>query len=244
MGSYADSLLTDGETVLRREHQHWLSLFLESRLSVLLWGLGLLALVFVAWRNVGDGVDNTISIGALVIILAGVAFFIFRWWNWKTDEYVITNRRLLKVTGIINKRSADSNLEKINDAVLEVNLVGRLLDYGDLDILTAADVSVDRYRMLHHAKTFKKEMMSAKHALEYGMDVRPTPPLRAQPSAATFAPPPPSTPVPPPDAHTTQRADSPDEVARSLARLASLRDTGAITAEDYEAKKQELLSRL
>lgn len=245
MGSYADSLLTDGEVVLRREHQHWLSLFLESRLSVLLWALGLLALLFVFWRNMHDGLDAVVSWGALVLILLGVAFFLYRWWHWRTDEYVITNRRLLKVTGIINKRSADSNLEKINDAVLEVNLVGRLLDFGDLDILTAAEVSVDRYRMLNHAKRFKKEMMSAKHALEYGLDARPTPPLRAQPSAATFAPPPPPVPVQaPPDARASQRADSPDEVARSLARLAALRDSGAITTDDYEAKKQELLGRL
>lgn len=244
MGSYADSLLTDGEVVLRREHQHWLSLFIESRLSLLLWGLGILSLLFVFWRNQRDGLDNVVSIGGLVLILLGVAFFIYRWWHWRTDEYVITNRRLLKVTGIINKRSADSNLEKINDAVLEINLVGRLLDYGDLDILTASDVAVDRYRMLNHARTFKKELMSAKHALEYGLDVRPTPPLRAQPSAGTFSPPPPPAPVPPPDAYATPKADSPDEVARSLARLAALRDSGAITAADYEAKKQELLSRL
>lgn len=244
MGSYADSLLTDGEVVLRREHQHWLSLFIESRLSLLLWGLGILSLLFVFWRNQRDGLDNVVSIGGLVLILLGVAFFIYRWWHWRTDEYVITNRRLLKVTGIINKRSADSNLEKINDAVLEINLVGRLLDYGDLDILTASDVAVDRYRMLNHARTFKKELMSAKHALEYGLDVRPTPPLRAQPGAGTFSPPPPPAPVPPPDAYATPKADSPDEVARSLARLAALRDSGAITAADYEAKKQELLSRL
>lgn len=244
MGSYADSLLTDGEVVLRREHQHWLSLFLESRLSVLLWFLGLLGLLFVFWRNQRDGLDTTVSWGALVLIVLGVAFFIYRWWHWRTDEYVITNRRLLKVEGIINKRSADSNLEKINDAVLEVNLVGRLLDYGDLDILTAAEVTVDKYRMLNHAKTFKKEMMSAKHALEYGLDARPTPPLRAQPSAATFAPPPAPVPVQAPDARQTPKADSPDEIAQSLARLAALRDTGAISPADYEAKKQELLSRL
>ncbi len=244
MGSYADSLLTDGEVVLRREHQHWLSLFLESRLSILLWGLGLVGLLFVFWRHQNDGLDATVSWGALALILAGVAFFLFRWWHWRTDEYVLTNRRLLKVEGIINKRSADSNLEKINDAVLEVNLIGRLLDYGDLDILTAAEVTVDKYRMLRHAKTFKKEMMSAKHALEYGLDSRPTPPLRSQPPTSTFTPPPPPTPVQPPDSYATPRADSPDEVARSLARLAALRDSGAITSEDYETKKQELLGRL
>ena len=40
-----------------------------------------------------------------------------------------------------------------------------------------------------------------------------------------------------------QRAD-PDEVTRTLANLADLRDRGAITPEEYEAKKADLLSRL
>ena len=36
----------------------------------------------------------------------------------------------------------------------------------------------------------------------------------------------------------------PDEVTRTLASLADLRDRGAITPEEYEAKKADLLSRL
>ncbi len=35
-----------------------------------------------------------------------------------------------------------------------------------------------------------------------------------------------------------------DEVTRTLAQLADLRDRGAISPEEYEAKKAELLSRL
>jgi hypothetical protein len=34
------------------------------------------------------------------------------------------------------------------------------------------------------------------------------------------------------------------EVTQTLARLADLRDRGAITAEEYEEKKDELLGRL
>ena len=41
------------------------------------------------------------------------------YWRWLSQDYLITNRRVVKVEGIINKRSADSSLEKINDAVLE-----------------------------------------------------------------------------------------------------------------------------
>ncbi len=39
-------------------------------------------------------------------------------------------------------------------------------------------------------------------------------------------------------------ADTPDEVTETLHRLADLRDRGAISAAEYEAKKAELLGRL
>jgi hypothetical protein len=37
---------------------------------------------------------------------------------------------------------------------------------------------------------------------------------------------------------------NPDEVTRTLANLADLRDRGAISPEEYEAKKTDLLGRL
>jgi hypothetical protein len=237
MGTYADSLLTKGEVVLRREKQHWLSLFLESRLSILLWGIAIVLLIIVVWRGRSDDISNGLSIGALAVIVAGLLFFAWRWWHWTTDEYIITNRRLLKVEGIVNKRSADSNLEKINDAILDENFLGRILDYGDLDILTAAEVAVDKYRMLNHAKSFKKEMLTAKHALEDGhsySDVA-SPPLMASVAAAA--------PAAASQGHSGQ-AETPEEVTQALVQLATLRDSGAITPADYEAKKQELLGRL
>ncbi len=237
MGTYADSLLTQGEVVLRREKKHWLSLFLESRLSILLWGIAILLLLAVLVGKLKGTLSDGLSLGSIVLIVAGLLFFAWRWWHWTTDEYIITTRRLLKVDGIVNKHSADSNLEKINDAILDENFLGRILDYGDLDILTAAEVAVDKYRMLNHAKAFKKQMLTAKHALEDGhsySDVA-SPPLQASgvPPAAR-----------PADPHLTQRADTPDEVTEALVQLATLRDSGAITAADYEAKKQELLGRL
>ena len=39
-------------------------------------------------------------------------------------------------------------------------------------------------------------------------------------------------------------SDASLDVTQTLARLADLRDSGAITTEEYEAKKQELLGRL
>lgn len=251
MGSYAETLLAPNEVVVHRSRQHWLSLILDSRLAIVLWAIVIGALI-VSWIGRFDGmIAQALLALEGIAFVAGVLVVLWRWWNWRTEEYLITNRRLLKVSGIINKRSGDSSLEKINDAILEENLIGRLLDYGDLDILTAADIAVDRYRMLDKAKDFKKKMLEAKHNLESGVgyaDVsRPVAPALAFQSTpvqpgSPLAPPPAAPPVAP--APLADPIDTPEEVTAALARLADLRDKGAITSGEYEVKKRELLGRL
>jgi hypothetical protein len=260
MGTYADTLLTSGESVLLRQRQHWLALLLDSRVALALWVIAGALLLILLVFNVSGTAGQVLGYLVLITVAAGLVVLAYRWWKWRTEEYLVTTRRLLKVSGIINKRSADSSLEKINDAILEENLIGRMLGYGDLDILTAADVAIDRYRMLNRAKDFKKRMLAAKHALETGEEYRE---VRAAPPPQRMAPPPaavPPAPAPaaapvgtapvsvppsaPPPTRVVDRADTPDEVASTLANLAQLRDSGAISATEYEAKKQELLGRL
>ena len=258
---YADTLLTEGETVVLRTRQHWLALLSRARNALLLWLAAIVLLVLVAWFNVSPGASrDIISAVALVLIALGLLIFIFRLWQWWAQDYMVTNRRLLKVTGILNKRSADSSLEKINDAILSQSVWGRMLNFGDLEILTAADQAVDRYHMLSGPKEFKKTMLTQKHSLEtefmYGRP--PSPPLRATDQAYSPPPPAPSAPVAPMPAPAPEPvaeasapahganadADESREVTETLARLADLRDQGAITAEEYEQKKDELLGRL
>jgi hypothetical protein len=231
---YADRLLSEGEDVVLRTRQHWLALVVKEIYPVLLFIAGLV-LLFLS-QNVSGTVHDIVGyivIGALVI---AVLWFLKAYITWYSEDYLVTNRRVIKVEGIINKRSADSSLEKINDAVLEQDLLGRMLNYGDLDILTAADVAVDRYRMLNRAPEFKRQMLNQKHDLE-GEFSRPLPgpPLRSAPAAS----PPPAAPPPP-----ARREMSADEVTRALAGLADLRDRGAISPQEFEAKKADLLARL
>src|SRR5687768_5298333 len=184
MARYADSLLTEGEVIVLRTRQHWLALIGRARAGVALFVGGLLLLFLIAYFNVAPGTTRDILSGVALIMLAlGVIVFLYRFWIWWAQDYMITNRRLLKVTGVLNKRSADSSLEKINDAVLAQPLLGRMLNYGDLEILTAADQANDLYHMLKDPKNFKKVMLTQKHNLEtefsYASSPPPSPPLRA-----------------------------------------------------------------
>ena len=117
-----------------------------------------------------------------------------RWWWWRTQEFLVTNRRLVLAWGVLNKSSSDSSLEKINDAQLEITVVGRLLDYGTLKVLTAAPMAGSDYLdRLWRAKDFKKVIMTAKHELEtggFGADIamsRTAPPVATAPAAVAAA---------------------------------------------------------
>jgi hypothetical protein len=80
-------------------------------------------------------------------------------------------------------------------------------------------------------------MLDAKHELELELSgARPLP----SPAIRTGAPPP----AAPPPLRSEAGSMAADDVTRTLASLADLRDRGAISAEEYEAKKAELLRRL
>ena len=101
--------------------------------------------------------------------------------------------------------------------------------------------------MLRRVIAFKIEILNQKHELELE-PLRPTvsPPLRATPAAAPM-PAPPAAPEPAPMAPsptTAPRTMTPAELTQTLAGLADLRDRGAITPEEFEAKKADLLGRL
>jgi len=280
--AYVDDLLTEGEHIVLRSRQHWFALVIRARNAFLLWLIGLLIIAAILWfRELqGEAARNILSIASSILIVIGVAIFLYRAWQYLSQDYVVTNRRLLKVTGIITKRSADSSLEKINDAILTQTILGRAMNYGNLEILTAADQAVDKYYMLRSPIEFKKAILSEKHNLEmsFAYQAPPSPPLRAaapEPMIPTTPPPaaaPPPPPPPPPvaaapeaapgasasmDAAATgsataaaaasEAADNRDEsekVTETLSRLADLRDEGAISPEEYEQKKDELLGRL
>jgi hypothetical protein len=253
--SYADTLLAGGEHITLRVRQHWLAIVLEARYGILAIVGALLLLIF------GSGLDPTgfsgtfrqlVGLLTLALFAFGLAQVALMIANWMTEEYIVTNRRVLKVDGLLNKHSADSSLEKINDAVLDQNLFGRIFHYGDLDILTASNEHVDKYRMLAGAVSFKIEMLNQKHELEVEQ-MRPliTPPLRTTPPAPAMTvettmskPAPPAAPGSAGAAAPQGRTMTPAEVTQTLAGLADLRDRGAITPQEFEAKKADLLGRL
>ena len=223
--SYAQSLLAKDEQILYGARQHWLAPISDS-LKPFVLVLVSLVLFFAELKVSPTGTVSTawLAISAIVL-LVGLVWIGIIMFTWRAQEYLITNRRVIKVEGMLDKKSGDSSLEKINDALLTQGILARILHYGDLEVLTANEEAIDRYVMLAHVVDFKKAMLNAKNQLEDGF---------RQPAGAvrTVA------------AAPAAGSGNADDVTGTLAKLADLRDKGAITPAEYEAKKAELLGRL
>ena len=198
--SYADWLLSTGERIELRERQHWFILVWAGRWAIFAI-IGALILVFLAigLETAGSRARSGRSRASIFVVLlvGGIASFVWEALRYRHQEYVITNRRVMQVGGVINKHSTDSSLEKINDAALSQSLFGRMFGFGDLDVLTASESGIERFRMIQDPIAFKRAMLDAKHEYELDMSRGPvpvSPPLRAAPEA-----PPEQSPEPVPD---------------------------------------------
>jgi hypothetical protein len=178
----------------------------------------------------------------LVLVVGGLLSLGWQVLRWQNEEFVVTSRRVLQTEGVVNKRVVDSSLEKINDAILSESIFGRVFGFGDLEILTASESGISLFRMLPEPDQFKRAMLDAKHDLE--MELSGARPLPSPAIRAPMPPPPPAPAEPAAPPPPVQSSMSADDVTRTLASLADLRDRGAISAEDYDAKKADLLKRL
>jgi uncharacterized membrane protein YdbT with pleckstrin-like domain len=104
-----------------------------------------------AWIGVG-----LLAVGALVALPAIL--------RWVTEVYLVTDRRVIRVEGVLRKQVLDSGLAKVNDVRLTQTVPGRLLGYGTLEIITASESGINRLEFLPRPMEFKKAMMAATEA--------------------------------------------------------------------------------
>jgi len=173
------------------------------------------------------GLVDLIAVGLFV---AGIGWIVYNVVAWRTAEFAVTNMRILREEGLVSRRSSTTLLSSLSDVRTRIGFVGQRLDYGDVILLTqSGSAGEDRFLSITAPEAFRRAVMDQKMAqASPGGAV----PLAVPVSAAV--------PVAAPAGPATSSLDD----AETLKRLADLRDSGAITAEEYDAKKAEILARM
>jgi membrane protein YdbS with pleckstrin-like domain len=214
--SYAEKNLAPGESIVYRARYHWI--YYRTALALLL-----VSLVFgLWWRLAGNSLGSPGSAAvfrnlALLFLGAAAAAFVVRRIRNSADEFVVTNRRVMRKVGIFAREAEHAPIEKIQDVTLDQGVTARLLGYGTVILETASERGRIVFPDIARPEAFRNAIWGQ----------------------STVAAPPPAAP-----AVATPAAAAGPPAAQRLAELEDLRTRGLLSTEEYARKREEILKSL
>jgi hypothetical protein len=220
---YLQSMLGKGEEVVFETRQHWFvllrNIFVEGVAII-----SILILFTVLNTYVTDPTVKNLLPFLLFLILVPLVSLLVDFFQWYNRKYIVTNWRVIQLSGVINKDVMDSSLEKVNDVKLRQSFFGRIFNFGSVEILTASELAVNKFNTIGGPIYFKTTIINAKEQLEREGSQRM---YRPEPKMAVPAP--------------TPAAAG---ISGSLSQMEELRRQGVLTEEEFKRIKESLISKL
>jgi uncharacterized membrane protein YdbT with pleckstrin-like domain len=208
--------LQEGEQILHRARPSRVPLVPPLTLAAVAAIAGL-----VGWNQSGQ--QPWVLALAGVVVAAALIWALGRYVELAANQYILSDRRLLRLHGIISQSSMDSYLDKINNVEHHQSFWGRIFGYGDVEVDTAAESGAEVFPRISQPLAFKRAIDAAIIAYRAAAG-RPLAPMTAAAAAAGATP----------------GADAAERI-RQLKRLA---DDGLVSQAEFEAKRKQLLDQI
>ena len=211
------------EQVKFETQKHWMAPIRASGIAILMvLGAWLLRVLSPDWIGLFSFVGAAFDLVSVGLVIGGIVYNIVAW---RTAVFAVTNLRVMREEGLLKHRSSATLLTSLSDGRMDQSLIGRQLQSGDLlDYSQAGEAGVDRFLTITDPEEFRNAILTEKSG---------------KPAGATTAGPAGEAAV------AVPRAAAPvQDPVTALSSLADLRDRGAITSEEFEAKNAELIARM
>ena len=158
--TYIQNMLGENERVLLVTRQHGFVLFSSIVAEIVVTLIVIASFIVMTLTNPVAAFGFLLALVPLAIMTRDIL-------AWNNHQYIVTNRRVIQISGIINKDVVDSSLEKVNDVKMTQSFFGRLFDYGDVEIMTASETGDNLFKRIGDPVKFKTAMLNAKEKLGY-----------------------------------------------------------------------------
>lgn len=140
--------MQEGEKIEWQGRSHWLWLVKPEALVLLVFLL-LLTIMGAAPPQMRDELAVFVTIFTAAILLPTAAFIVY---NYFDDYYVVTNRRVTRRDHLLllYEGRTETPLEMVQDVTYDADFWGRLFDYGDVNIRSAARVGSIKFEHVPH----------------------------------------------------------------------------------------------
>lgn len=212
--------LQKGEKVLLVTHGSWTTLIIPVLIAI----AGLVASYFIGFIP---------HYGWIAAVL-GLLYLLIRYANWNANIWVVTNFRVIDEVGLLSHFAKESPLDKINNVSYRQTIMGRIFNYGDVVIQTAAQVGATTYDNVNHPKRLQETIVAAQSGYKHWEYDN-----QAQQMAAAMGARGGATPTGGTNTGTTPPTP---QVAAELEKLFELKMKGALSEEEYARAKNRLLN--
>jgi membrane protein YdbS with pleckstrin-like domain len=172
---------------------------------------------------------TVVWIAFFVVILGWLVYPIFAW---LFAHFVLTDRRVILSTGIINKSTMSIPLEQVTNIRSSQNAWERVFKYGDVVIETAAEYGQQPFTNIGKPLEVKKQIFEQREILEATQETKQSKEM-AREMAAVIQP---GTSPAPPAAPAAEAG-----VVERLEKLDELHKAGSLSDEEFRKAKEELL---
>ena len=135
--------LKKNEKVILTIRKHWFVLLKPILLTLIL--------LIVAIAGYNSAFRNFFLIGAGLTVV----WFIYRILDRNTNLWAVTNLRIIDEYGVFSNNSKETPLDKINNISYRQPLLGRMFNYGDVQIQSAAEFGSTVHKMVERPKVLK-----------------------------------------------------------------------------------------
>jgi uncharacterized membrane protein YdbT with pleckstrin-like domain len=149
--SYVDKNLVPGETVIYETRLHWIVMLGHLIVGCLLLGVpGALLLTYALSQTNMDPTDqHLMEAGDVALLVCGLVVILIGVTRRNATEMAVTNRRVVIKTGLMNRKTIEMLLNKVESIEVNETAAGRMLGYGTIVMIGTGGTSEPFHKMAH-----------------------------------------------------------------------------------------------
>jgi hypothetical protein len=165
---YIDASLVPGETVIYQTRLHWIVMLRHILLALLLLaGSGALLSHLLNHPRFANTSEHLAEGGAAALLVCGIVAIFAGMVRRNATEMAVTTRRVVVKQGLVNRKTIEMLLNKIETIEVSEPMVGRMLGYGSITMVGTGGTS-EPFHRISHPLQFRSEVQQQLEKLSAG----------------------------------------------------------------------------
>ena len=165
---YIEASLVPGETVVYQTRLHWIVMLRHILLgALLLAGSGALLSYLLHQPRSGNTSEHLTEGGAAALLVGGIVAIFAGVVRRNATEMAVSTRRVVIKQGLVNRKTIELLLNKIETIEVSEPMIGRMLGYGSITMIGTGGTS-EPFHKIAHPLRFRGEVQQQLEKLSAG----------------------------------------------------------------------------